>query len=105
MQDEKIANFEEFWPYYISQHSRKATRVLHCVGTALALATVAIGYLCHEPRAYAAAVVVGYAPAWFSHAFIERNRPATFRHPLWSFRADFRMVGKMLRGTMNDPRS
>ena len=47
------------------------------------------------------APVVGYGPAWFSHYFIEGNKPATFKYPLWSLRADFVMWSKIARGTMD----
>lgn len=47
------------------------------------------------------AFVPGYAAAWLAHFFIEHNRPATFKHPLWSFISDYKMVGLMLLGKMD----
>jgi hypothetical protein len=46
-------------------------------------------------------LAAGYGPAWFSHAFIERNRPETFRAPIASLQADFVMAWHVLRGTID----
>jgi hypothetical protein len=32
--------------------------------------------------------------------FVEKNRPATFAYPVWSFLGDFKMYGFMWRGKM-----
>lgn len=94
--------FDEFWPYYVREHAQPATRALHFVGTAGALACVAAFVATRKARWLAAALVAGYGPAWIGHFFIEGNRPATFRYPLWSLRADLKMFGLMLQGRMND---
>lgn len=101
MAGERFQSFEEFWPFYVKEHSKKSTRILHFVGTTGAMGCVAGAVLLRKPWLLLAAPVVGYGPAWFSHFFIEKNRPATFTYPAWSLRADFVMWKKTLDGTMD----
>jgi len=92
--------FEEFWPYYVSQHMNETNRQLHFVGTTLALSCVAVSPV--FPPALLAAPVAGYGFAWVGHFVFEKNKPATFGNPLWSLRGDFRMYRKMLLGKMQE---
>lgn len=94
----RIQSFEEFWPFYVSQHLNPISRKLHFVGTSLALGCLAVAPL--RPSALLLAPVVGYGFAWLGHAVFEKNRPATFTYPLWSLRGDFRMWRMMLTGKM-----
>ena len=96
---ERLRTFEEFWPFYVAQHSRPSTRALHFLGTTMVLLALAAGTLV-SPWWFAAAPVLGYGPAWIGHFFCERNRPATFTYPLWSLRGDVRMYRLMLTGRM-----
>ncbi len=96
-----MKTFEEFWPFYVREHSQKLTRQLHFVGTTLALGCAAGALLTRRRWLLALAPLAGYGPAWFSHFVIEKNRPATFKHPLWSLKADFVMWLKMIEGTMD----
>lgn len=102
MSRKEIKSFAEFWPYYVSEHSQPSTRALHLagttIGTACAAALIARGKLRWLPLAF----VPAYAAAWASHFFIEHNRPATFKHPLWSLMGDYKMVGLMLSGQMEE---
>jgi len=95
-----MKSFGEFWPFYVREHSRPATRVLHAAGTitgtALFFALAATGRWLWLPLAF----VPGYAAAWVGHFFVEHNRPATFKHPLWSLMGDYKMVALMLAGRM-----
>jgi hypothetical protein len=77
--------WEEFWPYYVSQHLHPVTRLFHVWGPITA-AVVGI-YLIVQGRWWAvpAGFAIGYGFAWFSHFVIEKNKPASFGHPLWSF--------------------
>ncbi len=98
MSEPRFRNFEEFWPYYLGEHARPGTRHWHFVGTTLAVLLLARALARPSWGAFLLPFVAGYAFAWISHALIERNRPATFRYPWWSFRADFRLWFRTLRG-------
>lgn len=92
--------FREFWPYYLSQHSKAGTRALHFAGTTLALLMIAGAVPLYRPGMAGAAPLVAYGLAWAGHFFIEKNAPATFRYPLLSLRADFKMYALMWRGAL-----
>jgi hypothetical protein len=100
--DQEIKSFEEFWPYYVEEHGKPATRQLHFAGTASALLCAGALMAKRKWRWLPVALVPGYAAAWVSHFLIEKNRPATFKYPLWSFVADQKMFGLMLTGKMED---
>ncbi len=102
MADEDFRTFEEFWPFYVKEHQKKATRILHFIGTTSAMACIAGGLLTKRRWLLALAPIVGYGPAWIGHFFIEGNKPASFKRPLWSLRADLVMWSKMVRFQMND---
>ena len=95
-----FSDFEEFWPFYVGQHSKVGTRALHFAGTTLGLLCVAAALADRRPAFLGAGLVLSYGLAWIGHFVIEKNRPATFQHPLWSLRGDFRMYGLMWRGRM-----
>ena len=94
----QFESFEEFWPYYVSQHSNATCRALHFTGTTLAFACVAASPL--APPLLLAAPVVGYGMSWVGHFVFEKNKPATFGHFWWSFRGDMRMWRLIASGRM-----
>jgi hypothetical protein len=97
--DRRFSSYEEFWPFYVSQHLHPVCRALHFVGTTCVLASVAAAVL-RSPWWLLAAPLAGYGFAWVGHFFFERNKPATFTYPLWSLRGDFRMYRLTLLGRM-----
>jgi hypothetical protein len=94
----EFTSFEDFFPYYVAEHSKAATRWMHFAGTHLGVALGTAGVARRRWGMLAAAPVVAYGMAWFSHFVIEGNRPATFGHPAWSLRGDWKMLGMMWTG-------
>lgn len=90
--------FAEFWPFYLREHSKPATRALHYVGTSLVVALAGYALLMGEWLWLIALPLAGYFFAWLAHFTIEKNRPATFTYPIWSLFADFRMWWLWLSG-------
>lgn len=101
MSEERIKTYAEFWDFYVQEHSQPMTRLLHFAGTSLGIVLlvwiIRTGNWAYLPLCF----VTGYAFAWFSHFVIEKNKPATFKYPLWSFISDYKMMFYMLTGRMN----
>ena len=96
----RLRSFEEFWPFYLGQHRKPITRALHLLGTSAALALAVAALSTKRPGLLLAALGVAYGLAWVAHFFVERNRPATFTYPLWSFAADWKMWWLALSGRL-----
>ncbi|HEY3056582.1 MAG TPA: DUF962 domain-containing protein [Thermoanaerobaculia bacterium] len=96
-----IHSFEEFWPFYVRQHSKPRTRLLHATGSVLAVVLFGAAFAVNL-WLLVAVPVVGYAFAWYAHFFVEHNKPATFGHPFYSLAADYRMLFLMMAGRMDE---
>lgn len=103
MSERQFKSFADFWPYYLGEHSKPATRLLHGIGTLTAIGFVVLVVLKGKWWLFPIAFVPGYAFAWAAHFFVEKNRPATFTHPLWSFMGDWKMLALMLTGKLKEP--
>ena len=95
---ECAVRFAQFYPFYLSQHKHRVCRRLHFAGTTLGLSAVLLAFASQNFWWLAAGVAAGYALAWVGHFFFEKNRPATFSHPLLSFLGDWVMWKDMLTG-------
>jgi hypothetical protein len=92
---------DAFWLRYLRAHADPRTRTIHAAGTVVATAVTAAALVKRDPKLFAAALVCGYAPAWYAHAFIERNKPETFSAPLRSLASDYAMCWRLLTGTLD----
>jgi len=100
MTEQRYKSFSEFWPFYVSEHSRSATRWLHLIGTSAGIALLIYFIASGRWWLFPLALIPGYGGAWLAHFLIEKNKPATFQYPLWSFIGDYKMIALMLRGRM-----
>lgn len=96
----KFHSFAEFYPYYLSEHQHPTCRRLHLLGSLLVVATLLWAVFSASPMLLWALPLIGYGFAWIGHFFFEKNRPATFRHPLYSFIGDWVMAKDMLTGRL-----
>lgn len=96
MSQQQYNSFAEFWPHYIAEHSKPSTRLLHLIGTAIGIACIVFFIASGRWWLFPLALIPGYGLAWIAHFFIEKNKPATFQHPLWSFMGDYKMIWLML---------
>lgn len=102
MAEQRFSSYDEFFSFYLQQHSEPGNRLLHACGTILGFAVFlwALLFSQHHWLAWLW-LPIGYGFAWTGHFLIEGNKPATFGHPWWSFISDFRMLGLMLTGRLN----
>jgi hypothetical protein len=100
MNEQSIENLREFWDFYLLEHSKPLTRLLHYIGSILAIILL-IWFIARGTWFYfPLCLVVGYGFAWFAHFVVEKNKPATFKYPLWSFISDYKMLFYLLTGKM-----
>ncbi|HZH42702.1 MAG TPA: DUF962 domain-containing protein [Lysobacter sp.] len=94
----RFSSFREFYPFYLSEHAHPVSRRLHFIGSCGVLVLVALAAAQRDPRWLLAAPVCGYGFAWVGHFAFEKNRPATFQHPLYSLMGDWVMFKDILTG-------
>ena len=94
----RYTTFKDFYPFYLREHSNRACRRMHFTGSTLVLLTL-LGVLITGRWWWLLLMpLFGYGFAWMGHFFFEKNRPATFTHPLYSLMGDWVMYWQILRG-------
>ena len=99
--ERRYKSFADFWPFYLAEHSKPGTRWLHLIGTVVGTSVMVYFIVSGRWWFFPLGFIPGYGAAWFAHFVIEKNKPATFQYPLWSFMGDYKMIGMMLSGKMD----
>jgi len=95
---ERIKTYDEFYKFYLTEHKNKTSRTLHFIGTFLVFILIGVAIYKNWSWKWFLVPVVGYGFAWIGHAFFEKNKPATFKYPLWSLISDFKLFFEILLG-------
>ena len=94
----EFKTFSDFYPFYLKEHSNVMCRKLHFLGTCGVIALLLLFFFTGNLMLLILLPLVGYAFAWVGHFVFEKNRPATFKNPLYSLMGDFRMFWDILAG-------
>ena len=101
MATEKVyQSFKEFYPFYLTEHANTTNRWLHFAGTSLVIGTFIAALVTQHFSWLWFLPLFGYGFAWFGHFFVEKNKPATFKYPLWSLGSDFVMYKDIVTGQL-----
>ena len=95
---QQFASVADFYPYYLGEHANRTSRRLHLIGSSMALVLFVYGCISWQWQPVLAGFIVGYSFAWLGHFFFEKNKPATFKYPLYSFCCDWIMYKDILTG-------
>ncbi|MEM5405335.1 Mpo1-like protein [Paraburkholderia sp. EG287A] len=98
---EHFSSFAQFYPFYLSEHSNLMSRRLHFIGSLGVIGFVCMAIATGNWLWLPLAIVCGYGFAWFGHFKFEKNRPATFRHPIYSLMGDWVMFADICRGKIS----
>lgn len=98
MKDKRYQSLKAFYPYYLSEHKNKTCRRLHFIGSLLVLVVLVTTLITAKYTWLWSLPLIGYGFAWVGHFFFEKNRPATFTYPLYSFLCDWIMFKDILMG-------
>jgi hypothetical protein len=93
--------FAEFYPFYLKEHSNKMCRRLHFVGSTAALGCLIMLIFTRQPIYLLYGLLAGYGFAWVGHFFFEKNKPASFKRPLYSFMGDWVMYRDIWTGKVS----
>ena len=63
---DRFRSFDEFWPFYLREHTRPATRAVHVAGTWTAAFVLVSGLLVGPWWLVLLAPLIGYGCAWVS---------------------------------------
>jgi hypothetical protein len=96
-----IKNYQDFYRFYLTEHHDLKCRRLHFLGSSLGLLALTTAVLKKQKRYVGYGLFAGYACAWVGHFVFEKNKPASFKQPLYSFISDWRMYYHIVTGQIS----
>lgn len=96
-----IRDYHEFYRFYLTEHRNIMSRRLHVAGSSIGLYFFSKAIIQRKPKYFLYGLASGYACAWIGHFIFEKNKPASFKQPLYSFVSDWRMFADVLRGNIS----
>jgi hypothetical protein len=96
--EKRYRTFEDFYPFYLTEHVNPVSRRLHVVGASLVVLCFIAAMIYADWRWLIAMPFIGYGFAWVGHFFFEKNKPATFKYPAFSLMGDFRLWFETVTG-------
>ena len=100
-QTQQFTSFDEFYPFYLGEHQHRTSRRLHVIGTSCVITLAITSLTTQDFNLLWLLPLVGYSFAWVGHFAFEKNRPATFRHPIYSLMGDFKMWWQVITRQIN----
>lgn len=97
---DRIKNYKDFYPYYLSQHSKMLTKLFHFAGVLLVIFVIFFVIWSGKERFFWYLPIFGFGLSAFSHYVFEKNVPTTFKYPLWTLISDFRMSFELVTGKL-----
>ncbi len=96
-----IKDYSEFYRFYLTEHRSIMSRRLHAAGSSIGIYFFTKAIRQRKPKYFVYGLVSGYACAWVGHFVFEKNKPASFKQPLYSFISDWRMLADILQGNLS----
>lgn len=96
-----IRDYHEFYRFYLTEHRNIMSRRLHVAGSSIGLYFFSKAIIQRKRKYFLYGLASGYACAWIGHFIFEKNKPASFKQPLYSFVSDWRMFADVLRGNIS----
>ncbi|WP_080649432.1 DUF962 domain-containing protein [Acinetobacter pittii] len=96
-----IKNYQDFYCFYLTEHRNIMSRRLHVVGSSIGIYFFSKAIRKKQAKYVLYGLVAGYANAWVGHFVFEKNKPASFKQPFYSFISDWRMLTDVARGRLS----
>ncbi|HEY9165929.1 MAG TPA: Mpo1-like protein [Candidatus Kryptonia bacterium] len=95
---DRFESFSGFYPFYLSEHSTLWCRRMHFIGSSFVLVSLSMFLATGQVLWFVAMPVSGYGFAWIGHFYFEKNKPATFKYPIYSLMGDWAMFRDIIVG-------